>query len=198
MTKEKGILLDVNKADRELLEENPEMFWQGVKVIGAGAFTNSGIEELVVPNTVSEVSSRAFYSCKYLKLIALPQTITKINKNTFQWCWALEKVLLPESIREIDDFAFAGCEKLAEIVLPEGIERIGNKAFEHCHNLTKIYLPASLREGDSAIFNHCGKLKEVYALGNTKFNKTSFQGMSVGTKIFVHEHYPEELEAEFQ
>ena len=192
MKKENGVLIEVTKKDIPLLDINPQEFWKDVEVIGENAFTNSGIVNLAIPNTVKAIEKRAFHSCKHLQSVAIPEGIIKIEKSTFQWCWSLNKILLPQSIVNIDDFAFAGCEKMLDIFLPDNVKRIGKGAFSHCHQLEKLVIPENVGILSSKIVFGCGRLKEVWVMGDPSCEKDTFEGLKAGTKIYLAEHEKEE------
>lgn len=183
MKKENGVLTEVNRFDLELLKNNPKKFWEGVEVIGANAFQDSKVEEIVVPNTVKKLAPRAFCGCKTLTVVALPESIDKVSQYCFQWCWSLTKVLLPQTIVEIGENAFAGCEKIEKIFIPDSVKKISSYAFAHCHNLQKITIPANVESVGFGAFYCDKKLKEVYAMGNTKFHKDSFVGTNENLQV---------------
>lgn len=195
MKKINGVLTNVEKNDIAMLEINPTEFWKDVNEIGANAFTDSGIVNIVIPNTIKKIGDRAFWSCKKLETVTIPQSVKKINHSAFHWCWNLTKVLMPETIEEIEDFAFAGCEKLDTLIIPEGVEKIGNGAFAHCHNFTKIVLPESVKDLGVKVFDHCKKLKEVYIMGKFDLKKETFAGMKEGAKLFIRDY---EAQAEME
>ncbi|MBR6041873.1 MAG: leucine-rich repeat protein [Paludibacteraceae bacterium] len=68
-----------------------------------------------IPDTVAEISERAFSSCRGIKRIILPNTVTKIGSMAFYHCADLEYISIPASVEEIDGHAFDECENLATI-----------------------------------------------------------------------------------
>lgn len=98
----------------------------GLKIIGKKAFDSCGdLEEINIPDTVTEIGEDAFHLCSHLKKIEIPNSVTRINKGTFYACDSLEEVYLPDSIKEIDEKAFYYCKSLKTINLPQNTKFIG-------------------------------------------------------------------------
>lgn len=86
-----------------------------VKSIRARAFMESGIREITIPETVTQLSGSAFYRCNNLERVVIKAPVTKIEMNTFAKCFNLKSVVLPNTIREIDSYAFQYCRSLTSI-----------------------------------------------------------------------------------
>ena len=78
---------------------------------------NKKNETYVVPNSVKNIRSNAFFDCENI-----------IN------------IILPSSIENIGEAAFCGCKNLANIELPDSIINIGSSAFCRCASLKTITL----------------------------------------------------------
>ena len=70
----------------------------GTVKIARFAFSDSLIEEVVIPAGVVEISARAFDSCVNLKRVVLPDTLTKIGHGAFFGCSALSDINFPSSL----------------------------------------------------------------------------------------------------
>lgn len=93
----------------------------GTRVIADGAFSEaseSGITEIILPDSVVSIGGSAFLNYK-----------------------TLEQIVLPDSLKIIGDDAFWGCESLKTITIPENIDYIGGRAFYGCSSLENISLP---------------------------------------------------------
>ena len=104
-------------------------------------FRNSGIEEAILPEGVTEFS---FENCKSLKTVKLPSTVTKIDMNSFKSCTELVSVILPNTLKTIDNYVFQNCTNLSYIELPEGLERINSDAFKNT-KIEKIVIPSTVK-----------------------------------------------------
>ena len=78
---------------------------------------NTDISQVVIPNGVSKIGSKAFEKCFKLQKVVLPQSVTSIGAHAFYDCKELEEMVLPSSIRKIGLYAIAE-GKLRDIKLP--------------------------------------------------------------------------------
>ena len=101
-----------------------------VTVIGERAFRWSDrLEEVILPDTLEEISAQAFYNCSALKSIHIPQGVTKIGESAFGSCYNLKSVILPKGITELEKSVFHYCSSLENILLPDSLKSIGENAF---------------------------------------------------------------------
>lgn len=73
---------------------------EGVVRFDWPAFTDSDVEEVLVPDTVTALGFRAFDSCRSLRKVTLPSTIKEIVGWTFTLCESLQKVCVPRGYKE--------------------------------------------------------------------------------------------------
>ena len=73
--------------------------------------------------------------------IILPDSITKISDRAFEGCNHITHITIPEGVCDIGNKAFCNCNSLTEITLPGSVAGIGLWAFDECTNLHKIYVP---------------------------------------------------------
>jgi len=100
-----------------------------VTSIGKEAFLRSGIESVVIPSTVTEISQSAFLYCYRLNSITIPESVTAIGDNAFQGCSSLTSITIPESVTAIGTRAFFECTALATVNLHDGLTSLGSSAF---------------------------------------------------------------------
>lgn len=73
-----------------------------VATIGVWAFSGcSGLDTVIVPNTVDTIGYSAFRGCNHLVSISLPRTLRDIGEGAFYACSSLETLALPDSITVI-------------------------------------------------------------------------------------------------
>lgn len=87
------------------------------------------------------VGDYAFYNCTGLKELALPSTVTNVGKYAFEGCSGLETITLGKSLTSIGEYAFKGCRKVKMIAVPPTVKRIGEGAFSDCGGLEILSLP---------------------------------------------------------
>lgn len=109
--------------------------------IPAEAFNNVNalaprkLKSVVLPDSIQSIGHGAFWHCEHLEEITIPESVTEIEGVAFCGCKELKRVSLPNQLRKIGYRAFWGCTKLSEISVPEATE-IGEEAFGDCELLT--------------------------------------------------------------
>lgn len=85
--------------------------------------TDEFIEEVYIPDCVSQIGWRAFYEALVGRVV-IPDSVTVIEEEAFLDCW-IREIEIPDSVSTIETCAFAGCEALGEITIPESVTSIG-------------------------------------------------------------------------
>ena len=146
------------------------------------------MEEINIPDRVTEIQESAFSGCSSLKKIDIPESVTNIDFYAFKGCNGLESIEFPGSLTNMgwntisgcenlkrvkfaDGFRsiapFNGCPKLTEIIIPDTVTAIGN--ITNCTSLESIYIPEGVNYVGS--FGGCSKLRSVrYAGSETSWN----------------------------
>ena len=102
------------------------------------------LEEIVIPDGVTDIPDGAFYDCHALANIEFSKNLTSIGKYAFYSCHALENIVIPEGVTEIGDAAFYGCNYADEIVIASSVKRIGNNAFALCNQVERMEVHATI------------------------------------------------------
>ena len=133
-----------------------------VTEIGSYAFHNFlGLKKMNIPNSVTRIGQDAFFYCINLKSITIPNSVTIIGSSAFASCSSLTNITIPKSVTSIGDYAFSGCRSLTSITIPNSVTSIGYRAFNGCSSLTSITIPNSVTSiGDNA-FNGCSSLTNI-------------------------------------
>ena len=103
----------------------------GVKVEG----------DLVIPDSVTAISSSAFRGCTGLTSITIPDSVTSIGSSAFYGCSGLTSITIPDSVTSIGSSAFYGCSGLTSVTIPDSVTSIGASAFSGCSSLAEITIP---------------------------------------------------------
>ena len=130
-----------------ITEITPGFFWgctslknitipDSIKGISYAAFKNTGLTEIIIPNSVTIIEDNAFEGCKGLTEITIPDSVTTIEMEIFQDCTSLTKVILSNSLTRIPPAVFRRCTSLKEITIPNFITEISENAFEGCNGIT--------------------------------------------------------------
>ena len=102
-------------------------------------FFENKLEEIIIPDGVTEIGDSAFAGCKNVKEIKLPETLETIGYCAFVRCTGLESIKIPSKVKTIEQEAFWYCVSLKMIILPESVESIGTDAFYECNEEFTIY-----------------------------------------------------------
>ncbi len=163
---------------------------KGVEKIGISAFDGcSSLQELVLPETVTEVLQGAFANEGALVKADMSRaaSLKKWDKESFKGDTALAEVVLPTAggITAIPDGAFAGCTSLTgenlkipknivtitanafkesglkKLYIPNQVTMIGASAFEACKNLEDVHISNNISIISQSTFKNCEKLKKI-------------------------------------
>lgn len=162
-----------------------------VTSIGDSAFC----QKMVFPSGIISIRNYEMWNTG-LTDIKMPNTITNIGNKAFCNCDSLESVQMSNAISHIGSYAFGRCLKLTSLSLPSGVTSIGEYAFNSCTSLTNIKIPSGITEiGDRTFWGCCNLEIEIDNLKkNVKIGKDTFKGcVSVIFKdiAFSHYSYPE-------
>lgn len=66
----------------------------------------AGIEEVEIPDTVTEIEIYAFHNFMKVKEINLPNSVTSIGDKAFEYCDSLSSITIPNSVTSIGERTF--------------------------------------------------------------------------------------------
>ena len=95
-----------------------------LQFIGEMAFADSGLTLVEIPDTVTEIESSAFMSCRNLYAAYLPQGISTISKFMFQSCDSLTTLIWHPGIKTVERNAFNDCDALEIIYFTGRAEQL--------------------------------------------------------------------------
>lgn len=132
-----------------------------VGVIGAEAFSGSGLTSVSLPAAMTVIAERTFINCTYLKEVAIPYGVSSIGYMAFYRCSSLVSVTIPDSVMSIADEAFCGCSSIEYVKLPQYITRIGYSTFSGCVSLKDVNIPEGVAAIDGLVFLDCRSLEDI-------------------------------------
>lgn len=131
---------------------------EDLEVLGNGdgeVLQGSKIEEIMLPNTLKQVSRCAFKGCDNLRAIHVTDSckadLSQLDASSFA-------KLSPRAETMTD--LVQRLRGLQNVVVPEGTERIGSYWFLGC-GAESVVIPASVREIGANAFCNCKRLKHV-------------------------------------
>ncbi|MBR4873331.1 MAG: leucine-rich repeat protein [Clostridia bacterium] len=150
---------------------------EGVTSVGKYAFNTCAVSEIVLPDTLSKISSFAFRECKALTAIDFPSSVEVILNYAFNNCTALASVTFSEGLKMVEHHAFNNCRALSgTIVIPSSVTLLtadtgGVSAFNGCTGITALkFLSAdttisgNLPSGIATIYGYAGGSVEAYSV----------------------------------
>ena len=149
-----------------------------------GAFQNTDITSISLPNNIKSLGNNCFKQCHNLISVKLPDNITSLGDYTFSICSKLSLIKLPDTLTSLGEYCFSGCDNLATLILPNSITTLGQGCFSGCNNLKKITLPTNITGLPSFCFSDCKKLSEITLHeGIMSLGRSCFKGCSSLTSI---------------
>ena len=111
---------------------------KNVEYLPWGAFTETDITSIEIPDSVEEIGPYAFSKCDKLMNVTLGKKVLVIGERAFGDCTALEDITTSEKITTLGPSVFINCSSLEEIILPVTVVNLKNHMFDGCSSLEKI------------------------------------------------------------
>ena len=155
---------------------------EGLTTIGSMAFARTGLREVLIPASVTDIAGNAFTGCEqlttvrgyadtaaeewarnrgldFIDLAGRFETVEN-DDGTFSIAsysgrstiLVIPAVIDGRTISSIGDSAFAEHESLRSVVIPDGVTFIGEGAFYKCDHLSSVRLPEGLESIESYAF----------------------------------------------
>ena len=182
----------------------------GITRLGDGAFYDSHITSINVPNPDCEIGSSCF-SHSRVSSVTLPQGMKKLGRHVFFYCENLKSITLPEGMEELGMMCFGSCA-LTTVNLPstmvkldtcalqdnpftsidlKNVKWVGRQCFSQCTNLATITGNAlQLERICGAAFTRDNALTTPYLPDGLKvlemnayFRNTGFTSMNIPASV---------------
>lgn len=153
--------------------------------VGISAFENTSLENIVMGDSVTKISQRAFANNLKLESFVVGGNVTEIGKNAFENNPLLQDITFNNKLEIIDEYAFSGCVGLQDFVLPQSLAKICAYAFQNCESMTTVNVPENVTELGNFIFYNCKKLTSATLPNNiTKIPAGIFSDCALTTFDF--------------
>lgn len=150
------ILVELIDKSADTAEIHPD-----TKIIASGAFFNSKITSVTLPDGLLVIGEYAFAYCTYLTEMTIPDSVHTILNGAFYGASAMSTVSLGSGLLTIGDFAFMYCTALKNTVIPNGIEKLGTSIFYSCTSLESVTLPDTVTDIPTEMFRGCTNLTQI-------------------------------------
>ena len=87
---------------------------EGLTTIDEGTFSQTKIQSITIPSSVTKIEKSAFLNCSALENVVLNEGLTSIGQAAFAKS-AINTITIPSTVTEINKSAFALCKKLTSI-----------------------------------------------------------------------------------
>ena len=155
----KSVFSECGNLRKAAIKISDDEFYNSICIPEEAFSKCSNLEEIQIPETVSEIGERAFYECSSLTEINIPYELTKLGEAAFYGCSSLKQLLLYCKVTYIPFYAFACCDRLKRVLLPECVHTIGRFAFFGCSELSHVNLPEGLYHIAEQAFFRCWELE---------------------------------------
>lgn len=149
--------------------------------ISGGMFQNcTALQEIVIPDTYTQVSVKLCYGCSSLKKLTLGANVEVIKNGAFFECTSLDDIVFNDKLEQIDWNVFYGCSALKSLTLPEALRSVDDYSFSQCTALEAVHLGRNVVSLGTEVFSMNSALRSVVCeavnpptLGNYAFYKAN-------------------------
>ena len=112
-----------------------------VTTIGGQAFANNTAKKIKFEkgSSITTLPYGLFAGNQFMEEVVLPEKLTEIGSIVFQYCKAMQSISLPSTVQKIGSQAFLNCFALDSITIPKQVAEISNDAFKNCSGLKTVY-----------------------------------------------------------
>lgn len=132
-----------------------------VNSIKQGAFCQSSITSIILPNSLEFIEGWSFEGCYTLNKIIFGNSLYSIGPSAFAGCRGLTSVRLPDSLRSLQDYVFFDCSGLRDVKFGNSLTTINENAFADCTSLISVIIPDNITNICDGAFGDCIGLKDV-------------------------------------
>ncbi len=157
--------------------------------IGYQAFSDSKLNSIVIPATVSSVGQFAFSGCTDLTTVTFEKRdenrYLSMGSDVFADCTKLSSINLEDSnVISMGARGFLNCSSLTEIAMPDTLVTVGGGIFNKCANLSDVTLSKNMTSLNSIygdyFFGNCKELKEITIPASiASIGKRAFQSSGI-------------------
>ena len=134
-----------------------------VTKVGSKAFEDcTKIESEIDISNLTEIGERAFYNCKNMKgNWNISINLTQISQSAFYNCSARKGELNLDNVTSIGNSAFSKCSGISGKIQIKNIENISEYTFYNCTSIEKVKIGDKTKKIGVLSFYECSGIKEI-------------------------------------
>ncbi|MBQ7646787.1 MAG: leucine-rich repeat protein, partial [Clostridia bacterium] len=144
-------------------------FPRTVRLLRLGAFRETGLKKVSLPDTVVEVQTACFRDCEQLEIAELSDNITYLAEALFRGCKKLRRFDAPHGVTRMEEAVFRNCSSLEEVNLPGTLKSMTEGGFYGCSSLKRLSIPQTVIGAEIQSFDTCPLLERI-RIGNFVFD----------------------------
>lgn len=119
---------------------------------------NESLTSITLPETVTRLAEKGFYSCQYLDEVKIPDSVTEIGRHCFAYSH-IKSLTLPPNLTTLDDI-IEGCKYLEYLFIPASVTNASNFHLSSINGeiLSEIYYGGTMAQWNNLSL---GKLEPV-------------------------------------
>lgn len=154
----------------------------GVTTICRGAFSESGLISVDIPNSVTHIGEFAFQSCKKLLSVTIPESVTVIDEVAFSSCDTLQSLTILGNGTHISKWSFAECHQLKDVYIYSPYKLyIGEDAFENCSYSSVLHVKKEILDSYKDDNNCKYSFDNIVAIGSENDSYSTILILGGGT-----------------
>ena len=156
--------------------------------VGVRGFANTGLTNVTLPNSITEMGYSAFRECKNLERINVPTGLTIVPYDFVCYSPNLTSVQMHDGIRVVGHNAFLGCPLLNGVELNDQITDIEYDAFNGCSSLELSKLPDALTHIGTRAFNGTTAMRGTFTVPATvtAVDYSAFYASGIDSIVFTN------------
>ena len=153
----------------------------------SGVYSSEANEErpinIILPPNLTKIGEMAFNSAS-IQQISIPNTVTEIGKGAFQYCTGLTSFVIPPLLQKIPQYMLQACENITAITIPAAVTEIGANAFDGT-GITSITIPATVTTLGAGMLSGCVHLATINIQANVTEIPVGFAQESGRTSVML-------------
>lgn len=135
---------------------------ESIKELSDCQFENlTSLESVKLPSSLKVLPPYLFSGCTKLSKVAMPVVVTAFPEGLFYGCASLQEIPFRVGIQELPENVCAGCSSIKSVVIPNSVAKIGSRAFADCKGLETVVLPAKIYELADDAFEGCDSIRNI-------------------------------------